>query len=290
MTGKGTWCSDPTNAAPRVSQSARPVIDYLYFFQIWLSQIQQTQFSGSPSFTQSLHLGLTQYRERERAIVYSCYELRCTPQKGKKIINWAKKSYSFSSFSSTYFHQPSTWFDLTLNYGEFPSFFSLLTHFFPDGVHNKTTLFLFVAALLHTLILLPTSPVPSSPRLALLFSVFNHCLAALFALSLSYPAAHECAQRELHCCGLSWPQLQHWTRLWESARQNGSRAVCHDTANDDHESYTSLHERDDDRARSRRRFHSTLNWDGGARWAPQKISNDYTATTFRTDESKIKRK
>lgn len=56
--------------------------------------------------------------------------------------------------------------------------------------------------------------------------------------------------------------------MWESDRQKilttapCSRAVhvtTRDTTNDNHdESYTSLHERDDDRARSRRKFHSTL--------------------------------
>lgn len=117
--------------------------------------------------------------------MYSSCELRCAPQKGKKIINWAKIVLLFLFLFFYFFHQPSTWFDLTLNYREFPSFFLFSHTFFSDGVHNKTTLFLFVASLLHTLILLPSSPVPSSPRLALMFSVFNHCSTALFALSLS---------------------------------------------------------------------------------------------------------
>lgn len=105
-------------------------------------------------------------------------------------------------------------------------FFSSHTLFSPDGVHSKTTLFLFVTSLLHTLILHPSSPLPSSPKLALMFSVFNHCSTALFALShslfvsSSFPSAVLGARKEsctmLHFASTPTTELG----LWESDRQN----------------------------------------------------------------------
>lgn len=175
-------------------------------------------------------------------------------------------------------------------------FFSLLTHFSRRCVHNKTTLFLFVASLLHTLILLPSSPAPSSPRLALMFSVFNHRSTALFALSLLLvsPAARGCAQRELHYGGLPVNSRTLNTPLWESDRQKiltTGRVLkpCVTTLRTTITKHTLLFTnvtttaRDHDESFTPR---TKLGW-RCARWTLKKSPT--TTTTFRTDESKIKR-
>lgn len=170
---------------PRVSRSARSVIDYLYFSKFDIAKFDKRNFATLAGSLNHCTLGsLNTVKESNLCTLAANYVAR----RGKGGKNhWLSKnsvtlSLPFLLFFFTAFHL----IRLNSQLWRISFFFSLLTHFFsPDGVHSKTTLFLFVTSLLHTLILHPSSPLPSSPKLALMFSVFNHCSTALFALSHS---------------------------------------------------------------------------------------------------------